>query len=139
MNIGLIINLQRQGEHPYCGDKLDLNSGFSYDPQILISEDIKYFNFGWEDMSIPDSMEFMVNIMKEMLITIKEDKKKVLIHCHAGYGRTGIVIACYMIMDSNRSADDIVTEIRSKRSSCIQKSTQMDYCKQFRECKNNFN
>ena len=136
MNIGLIINLQREGEHPYCGDKLYLNSGFSYDPQILISEDIKYCNFGWEDMSIPDSMGFMVNIMKEMLITIKEEKKKVLIHCHAGYGRTGIVIACYMIIDSNKSAEIVVAEIRNKRPKCVQKSAQMDYCKQFRECKN---
>jgi protein tyrosine phosphatase domain-containing protein 1 len=134
MNIGMIVNLQREGEHPYCGDKLDINSGFSYDPQKLISEDIKYRNFGWEDMSIPDSMGFMINIMKDMLVTIQEEKKKVLVHCHAGYGRTGIVIACYMITVSNKSAEEIVAEIRSKRPKCIQKSAQMDYCKKFREC-----
>ena len=140
MNIGLIINLQREGEHPYCADKLDFNSGFSYDPQILISEDIKYKNFGWEDMSIPDSMGFMIIIMKEMLITIKEEKKKVLVHCHAGYGRTGIVIACYMMIDSDRSAEEVVLSIRNVRPKCVQKTAQMDYCKEFRDCNifNNF-
>ena len=73
----MVINLQREGEHPFCGDKILIESGFSYDPQILINEGIKYRNFGWEDMSIPQSMGFVIEILKEMSITIKEERKKV--------------------------------------------------------------
>jgi hypothetical protein len=70
--------LQREGEHPYCGDKLDLTSGFSYDPQHFICENIKCKNYGWKDMSIPNSVYFMLNIVKDMAYTIKEEKKQVL-------------------------------------------------------------
>ena len=73
----MIVNLQLQGEHPYCGHELDPVSGFSYDPQIFISENIKCKNPGWKDMSAPDSLNFMINIVKEMSKTIKEEGKKV--------------------------------------------------------------
>ena len=79
LNIGLIVNLQLQGEHPYCGDKLDLSSGFSYNPQQLISENIKCKNFGWKDMSIPDSVNFMLNIVKDMGVSIRDEGKKVIV------------------------------------------------------------
>ena len=130
-----MVNLQLEGEHPYCGDKLDSTSGFSYDPQHLISENIKYRNYGWKDMSIPTSLNFMLDIVKEMGITIKDEKKKVLIHCHAGYGRTGVVIACYLLFDTNQSVNEVVKFIRSRRAQCIQKSDQMEFCKNFKDCK----
>lgn len=52
-------------------------------------------------------------------------------HCHAGYGRTGVVIACYIIYNSSKSLKEIVTEIRKKRSECIQKKDQYAYCEKF--------
>jgi protein tyrosine phosphatase domain-containing protein 1 len=76
----------------------------------------------------------MLEIVKDMHYTIYEEKRKVLIHCHAGYGRTGIVIACYMIFDSNRPADEVIKHIRSKRVQCIQKKQQYEYCTKFKYC-----
>ena len=50
-NIGLIVNLQRPGEHPYCGpNALDPVSGYSYSPSIFSSEGIKVKFSGRKDM-----------------------------------------------------------------------------------------
>lgn len=75
----MIVNLQREGEHPYCGPnkKLELRSGFTYEPQAFISEDIQVKLAGWKDMSIPDSLNFVLETVKEISVTIKEKRKKV--------------------------------------------------------------
>jgi hypothetical protein len=134
LNVGLIVNVQREGEHPYCGPNKGLEeaSGFSYDPHVFISEDIKVRRTGWKDMSVPDSMSFMLEIVKEMAVAIYEDQKKVLVHCHAGYGRTGVVIACYFIYVTNKPVEDIIAFIRQKRSGCVQKDSQYNYCQKFK-------
>lgn len=79
MNIGFVIDLQLKGEHPYCGDRLDERTGFSYDSQLLTNEGIKCKNYGWKDMSEPESMTFMLNIVKDMAISIKQERKKVIL------------------------------------------------------------
>jgi protein tyrosine phosphatase domain-containing protein 1 len=76
----------------------------------------------------------MLEIVKDMYTVIKYEKRKVLVHCHAGYGRTGIVLACYMLYDSMKTLDQVVKEIREKRKSCIEKYSQMEYCRKFKDC-----
>jgi hypothetical protein len=72
--------VQREGEHPYCGpNKLEENSGFSYDPYVFICEDINVKLLGWKDMSVPESINFILDIVKDMSKTIKEQEKKVII------------------------------------------------------------
>lgn len=81
MNIGLIVNVQREGEHPYCGPNLKLeDSGFTYNPHVFLSGDIKCKVSGWKDMSVPESVNFMIEIVKDMCIYIKEKQKKVLMY-----------------------------------------------------------
>ncbi len=132
-NIGLIVNLQRPGEHPYCGpNALDPLSGYSYSPSIFSSEGIKVKLSGWKDMDVPDSLYFMLDIIKEIYDMIKIKKKKVLVHCHAGNGRTGIVIACYLMYTYNYNAEEAVFKLREIRKKCIEKNSQMNYCFKFK-------
>lgn len=132
MNIGLIVNLQREGEHPFCGPNERLEeSGFSYDPSIFEREGIKVYLAGWKDMSVPDSSFFMINIVKEMYISIKLNNNRVFVHCHAGYGRTGTLIACYFIYYYSMTAKNAVEHIRSFRSKCVEKDDQYDFCMMF--------
>ncbi len=56
-----------------------------------------------------------------------------MVHCHAGYGRTGVVIACYLIYNSFKTVNEIVLSIRQKRGDCIQKKEQYSYCEKFAE------
>ena len=89
-------------------------------------------------MSVPESITFMLDLVKEMANTIKYQKKKVLVHCHAGYGRTGTAIACYMIYTSNRTSDDIIEHIRKARPGSIQNQNQEEFIEKFYQCKYNF-
>ena len=82
-------------------------------------------------MGVPESLDFMLDIVKEMYHYINFENKKVLVHCHAGYGRTGIVIACYKIFSEHTTAENAIKEIRAKRKQCIQKSSQFEYCVNF--------
>ena len=134
LNIGLIVNLQLPGEHSICGpiDKLD-ESGFSYSPSLFESEGIHVLLCGWKDMNVPDSLNHMLNIVKEMYYYVHNLKKKILVHCHAGYGRTGIVIACFKIFDELISAEVAKFEIRQKRPKCIQTKPQLEFCLNFQE------
>jgi protein tyrosine phosphatase domain-containing protein 1 len=132
--IGLIINVQRPGEHPYCGkNTLDELSGFSYSPSLFSSEGIIVKLYGWKDMDVPDSFNFMLDIVKEMLFTVNE-KKKVLVHCHAGKGRTGIVIACYLMFKYNISAQEAIKKVREGRKGAIQNNEQIQFCLRFFQC-----
>ena len=132
--IGMIVNLQRPGEHPYCGpNALDPLSGYSYSPSLFSSEGIIVKLAGWKDMDVPDSLYFMLDVIKDIYKKIKIEKKKVLVHCHAGNGRTGIVIACYLIYKSNYQAEEAVGYLRKIRKKCVEKKAQMKYCIKFRK------
>ena len=133
LGIGLIVNLQLPGEHPYCGPDPLYESGFSYSPSIFESEDIHVGLYGWKDLDVPNSLYHMLQVVKDMYNYIHYKNKKILVHCHAGYGRTGTTIACYKIFDEYISAEAARTEIRKVRPQCIQNSNQFNYCVNFQE------
>ena len=139
LNIGLIVNLQREGEHPYCGPNAYhlTSTGYSYNPSVFTGDDIKCKFSGWKDMEIPSSMNFMLDIVKEMSIVTNDQNAKVLVHCHAGYGRTGVVIVCYLLFNSIKDSDTIIKEVREKRKKCVETKSQISYCKKFEGFLNN--
>ena len=135
LNIGLIVNLQREGEHPYCGPNAYhlTSAGYSYNPSVFTGDDIKCKLSGWKDMSVPSSMNYMLDIVKEISIITIDCKAKCLVHCHAGYGRTGVVIVCYLLFSSLKDCDTIIKHVRSKRKKCVETKDQIKYCKKFED------
>ena len=133
LNISLIVNLQREGEHPFCGPNAYhlTSAGYSYNPSVFSGDDIKIKLSGWKDMEVPSSMNFMLDIVKEMSIVTIDKKGKCLVHCHAGYGRTGVVIVCYLLFVSLDNSDVVIKKVRSKRKKCVETNSQVKYCKKF--------
>lgn len=133
-NIGLIINLQKPGEHPYCGQSpLDPFTGFSYSTSLFSTEGIKVKICGWKDVNDIEMPSFILEIVKEMVQVIKFEKRRVFVHCHSGNSRTGIVIACYKMYIDVSEPEVAIQELQQIRPKCVTKSEEVKYVKKFYE------
>ncbi|HOX38787.1 MAG TPA: dual specificity protein phosphatase 23 [Candidatus Brocadiia bacterium] len=56
--------------------------------------------------------------------------EKVAVHCAAGYGRTGTMLACYLVY-AGSEADDAINEVRARRPGSIETSRQEDAIRAF--------
>lgn len=65
-----------------------------------------------------------------MSFTISQ-QKKVAIHCHAGLGRTGLVIAAYLVFALGQQAPVAIDHVRSHRPLSIQTTKQAAFIKDF--------
>ncbi|XP_026319945.1 protein tyrosine phosphatase domain-containing protein 1-like [Hyposmocoma kahamanoa] len=78
--IRTVMNLQTPGEHASCGPPLT-TSGFTYDPNVFMANDIYYYNFAWADYG-EASLSGLLDMAKVLSFALKEGR--VAIHCHAG-------------------------------------------------------
>ncbi|XP_077972174.1 uncharacterized protein LOC120339411 [Styela clava] len=127
-DISSIINLQRPGEHASCGPPLHKESQFTYDPQIFMENDIFFYNFGWKDYGVT-SLETILDMVKVMAFALTEGK--VAVHCHAGLGRTGVLIACYLVYAHRMDASFAINTVRKRRPNSIQTRGQIACIQEF--------
>ncbi|XP_023564460.1 protein tyrosine phosphatase domain-containing protein 1 isoform X2 [Octodon degus] len=126
--IKTIINLQRPGEHASCGNSLEQESGFTYLPEAFMEAGIYFYNFGWKDYGVA-SLTAILDMVKVMTFALQEGK--VAIHCHAGLGRTGVLIACYLVFATRMTADQAIIFVRAKRPNSIQTRGQLLCVREF--------
>ncbi|XP_047439762.1 protein tyrosine phosphatase domain-containing protein 1 isoform X2 [Mugil cephalus] len=123
-----VINLQRPGEHASCGNPLEQESGFTYRPETFMEAGIYYYNFGWKDYGVA-SLTTILDMVKVMSFAVQEGKMAV--HCHAGLGRTGVLLACYLVFTTRMSADQAILFVRAKRPNSIQTRGQLLCVREF--------
>lgn len=123
-----VINLQRPGEHASCGNALEPESGFTYRPEAFMEAGIYYYNFGWKDYGVA-SLTTILDMVKVMSFAVQEGKMAV--HCHAGLGRTGVLLACYLIFTTRMNADQAILFVRAKRPNSIQTRGQLLCVREF--------
>ena len=56
---------------------------------------------------------------------------KVAVHCHAGLGRTGVLIAAYLVYYLRVRSNDALRYLRHKRPGSVQTRKQIDCVKEF--------
>ena len=59
------------------------------------------------------TLKSVLDMVKVIDFAVHEGK--VAIHCHAGLGRTGVLIACYLIYSKRLSGDEAITTVRERR------------------------
>jgi protein tyrosine/serine phosphatase len=67
-----------------------------------------------------DTIESIVNYLRN----VKEKKEPVLIHCRAGWGRTGTILAIYLMEFYNKTAREAIQEVRNLRPWSIETREQ---------------
>lgn len=124
-----VFNLQEKGEHASCGpDFIYPETGYSYNGELdLMRFGIAYYEFPWPDMTAPEN-DVVLRSVQCMDAHMRDGKGRVLVHCHAGLGRTGLMIACYFILANRMSADDAIRLVRVCRPGAIQTKRQVAFC-----------
>jgi protein tyrosine phosphatase domain-containing protein 1 len=59
------------------------------------------------------SLNNILDVVKVMQFALSEGK--VAVHCHAGLGRTGVTIACYLVFTNAMDPYEAIHYVRSKR------------------------
>ncbi|MGI0046922.1 MAG: dual specificity protein phosphatase 23 [Nitrosotalea sp.] len=85
-------------------------------------KNVKYLHVPTEDLSAPDmeQIDQAVEFIHERI----QNEEPVMVHCAAGIGRTGTILACYLVKYHKSSAKDAIEKVRKERPGSIQSESQ---------------
>ena len=92
-------------------------------------DDIIYLHVLSDDMGVPsfDDLKSSVDYIHNRI----QNEEPVMVHCLAGLGRTGTILACYLIKYEKMSAIDAIQHVREKRHGSIQSFVQEEMIFQY--------
>lgn len=128
-----VVNLQEKGEHRNCGpDGILTSTGYSYSANDdLMANGITCYEYPWADMTTPEQDVVLRSI--QVMDNHVRSKGKVLVHCHAGLGRTGLLIACYYVYRYHMSSWEAIHLVRGSRPGAIQTPHQFKFICSFEQ------
>jgi len=85
-------------------------------------KDVNYLHIMSNDMGVPefDDIVYAVDFIHRRVT----NNEPVMVHCLAGLGRTGTILACYLVKYQNMSADEAIQKVREERPGSIQSYPQ---------------
>ena len=92
-------------------------------------KNVNYLHVRSNDMGVPE-FDDLVHAVDFIHKRITGDEP-VMVHCLAGMGRTGTILACYLIKYQSMSADEAIQKIREERPGSIQSYSQEEIVFQF--------
>lgn len=99
-------------------------------PDLLTGLDLTYFHIPIPDQYPPtrEQAQQILGIVAQM----EAQARPLLVHCHAGIGRTGTILHLYYIAQG-RSFEEAQAEIRAKRKQCLLLSdVQQEFVQSYR-------
>ena len=124
IGMNAVFCLQEPGEHPFCGDGIHGSSGLSYLPEELNSTGIFFYNFGWRDHQTTDA-SYLIKIIKTMELALANNQK-VAVHCHAGKGRTALVICAFLVYRREFTAQEAINLFKKNRHDSFNRKSQKE-------------
>ena len=85
-------------------------------------QDVNYLHVLSNDMGIPEFNDLIYAV--DFIHRRITNNEPVLVHCLAGMGRTGTILACYLVKYQNMSADEAIQKVREERPGSIQSYPQ---------------
>ena len=92
-------------------------------------KDVKYLHVTSNDMSVPPFVDLVSSV--DFIHRRITNDEPVMVHCLAGMGRTGTLLACYLIKHQKMSADEALQKVREERPGSIQSFPQEEIIFQF--------
>ena len=92
-------------------------------------KDVNYLHVHSNDMGVPE-FDDLVNTV-DFIHTRITNNEPVMVHCLAGMGRTGTILACYLIKYQEMSAEEAIQKVREERPGSIQSFSQEEIIFQF--------
>ena len=103
-------------------------SSFAQDEVISISQKSDVYNYHvLENKPLfgnTSKKEDSEKAFKEFIQNQIQNDQSVMVHCAAGLGRAGTILACYFIKYQNYSAKNAIEKIRKERPGSIQSDVQ---------------
>ena len=96
---------------------------------------IEEFGFEYKHIPVADLTSPTQEQIEEFVTFVNNlmsSKKKIVVHCDAGIGRTGTMLACYLV-NKGRSAKNAITEVRKKRPGSIETMGQEETIEKYEE------
>jgi atypical dual specificity phosphatase len=83
---------------------------------------MEYLHVPTEDLTAPDleKIDSAVDYIDERI----RNKEPVMVHCAAGIGRTGTILASYLIKYQKMTAKEAIEKVRTERPGSVQSDTQ---------------
>ena len=92
-------------------------------------KDVKYLHVMSNDMGVPEFNDLLTAV--DFIHSRLTHDEPVLVHCLAGLGRTGTILASYLVKYQNMSADEAIQKVREERPGSIQSFPQEEIIFQF--------
>ena len=85
-------------------------------------KDVNYLHVYSNDMGIPEFADLVNSV--DFIHQRITNEEPVMVHCLAGLGRTGTILACYLIKYEDMTANDAIEKVRQERHGSIQSFSQ---------------
>lgn len=99
-------------------------------PHLIADADLHHLHLPIPDFGTPSvsqARDFIQFVRRE-----RQEGHAVAVHCRAGYGRTGTMLACFLVSEGC-TPDDAIDQVRDVRPGSIETAEQEDFIRVFAE------